>query len=55
MTAVDVQAKILSLLDDVAGGEEIEITEHGRTVARLDLVTFRRMALGSSHSTSRGG
>jgi prevent-host-death family protein len=35
MTATDVKAKILSLLDEVAGGEEIEITKHGRTVARL--------------------
>jgi prevent-host-death family protein len=35
MTATDVQAKLLSLLDEVAGGEEIEITKHGRTVARL--------------------
>lgn len=35
MTATDVKAKILSLLDDVAAGEEIEITKHGRTVARL--------------------
>ena len=25
---------ILGLLDDVAAGEEIEITKHGRTVAR---------------------
>jgi len=30
-----VKAKILSLLDQVAAGEEIEITKHGRTVARL--------------------
>jgi prevent-host-death family protein len=29
------KAKILSLLDAVAAGEEIEITKHGRTVARL--------------------
>ena len=35
MTATEVKARILSLLDDVAGGEEIEITKHGRTVARL--------------------
>ena len=27
--------KILSLLDAVAAGQEIEITKHGRTVARL--------------------
>jgi prevent-host-death family protein len=35
MTATEVKAKILALLDDVAAGEEIEITKHGRTVARL--------------------
>jgi prevent-host-death family protein len=35
MTATEVKAKILSLLDDVAHGDEIEITKHGRTVARL--------------------
>jgi prevent-host-death family protein len=35
MTATEVKAKILALLDDVAAGDEIEITKHGRTVARL--------------------
>lgn len=35
MTATDVKAHILKLLDEVAGGEAIEITKHGRTVARL--------------------
>lgn len=35
MAASEVKAKILGLLDDVAAGEEIEITKHGRTVARL--------------------
>lgn len=35
MTATEVKAKILSLLDDVAAGQEIEITKRGRTVARL--------------------
>jgi prevent-host-death family protein len=35
MTATEVKAKILSLLDKVAAGEEIEITKHGHTVARL--------------------
>lgn len=35
MTATEVKAKILSLLDEVADGEELEITKHGRTVARL--------------------
>ena len=35
MTATEVKTKILALLDSVAEGEEIEITKHGRTVARL--------------------
>jgi prevent-host-death family protein len=35
MTATEVKAKILALLDEVATGEEIEITKHGRVVARL--------------------
>ena len=35
MTATEVKARILGLLDEVANGEEIEITKHGRTVARL--------------------
>jgi prevent-host-death family protein len=35
MTATEVKAKLLSVLDTVAAGEEVEITKHGRTVARL--------------------
>ncbi len=35
LTATEVKAKILALLDKVASGEEVEITKHGRTVARL--------------------
>ena len=35
MTATELKAKILAVLDDVAAGEEVEITKHGRTVARL--------------------
>jgi len=35
MTATEAKAKILALLDEVAAGAEIEITKHGRTVARL--------------------
>lgn len=35
MTATEVKSKILALLDDVADGDEIVITKHGRTVARL--------------------
>ncbi len=35
LTATQVKARILGLLNEVAGGEEIEIAKHGRTVARL--------------------
>ncbi len=39
MTATEVKAKILALLDDVAAGDEIEVTKHGRTVARIVAAT----------------
>jgi prevent-host-death family protein len=35
LTATDAKARFLALLDEVAAGSEIEITKHGRTVARL--------------------
>jgi prevent-host-death family protein len=35
MTATEVKSRILALLDDVTGGDEVEITKHGRVVARL--------------------
>jgi prevent-host-death family protein len=35
VTATVAKATILRLLDDAAAGEEIEITRHGRAVARL--------------------
>jgi len=35
MTATEVKARLLALLDEVERGEEIEITRHGHTVARL--------------------
>ena len=35
LTATEAKATILALLDDVAAGDEIEITKHGRTVAKL--------------------
>lgn len=35
MTATQVKASILALLDEVAEGDEVEITKHGRVVARL--------------------
>jgi prevent-host-death family protein len=35
MTATEAKAKMLALLTDVEAGDEVEITRHGRTVARL--------------------
>lgn len=35
LTATEVEATILALLDDVAAGDEVEITKHGRVVARM--------------------
>lgn len=35
VTATNAKAHILALLDAVEAGEEIEITRHGRLVARL--------------------
>jgi prevent-host-death family protein len=35
LTATEAKAKLLSLLDEVEHGEEIEITRRGRVVARL--------------------
>lgn len=35
MNVTQVKATLLALLDDVADGDEIEITRHGRIVARL--------------------
>ena len=35
LTATEAKATILALLDEVAAGDEVEITKHGRTVARL--------------------
>jgi prevent-host-death family protein len=47
MSASDTKAKILSLLDEVAAGEEVEITKHGRTVARLVPALGARTLKGS--------
>jgi len=35
MTATDFKATVLSVLDDVALGDEVEVTKHGRPVARV--------------------
>ena len=35
MTVTQAKARFLSVIDDVQQGEEIELTRHGRVVARL--------------------
>lgn len=35
LTATEIKATILAVLDEVDHGEEVEITKHGRVVARL--------------------
>jgi prevent-host-death family protein len=52
MTATDAKAQILRLLDDVAAGEEIEITKRGRPVARLVPAVGARSLKGSFEGTA---
>jgi len=47
VTATNAKATILRLLDDAEAGEEIEITRHGRTVARLVPASGARSLKGS--------
>jgi prevent-host-death family protein len=48
VTATAAKASILRLLDDAAAGEEIEITRHGRPVARLVPASGARSLEGSA-------
>ena len=47
VTATEAKAKILALLDEVAAGQEVEITKHGRIVARLVPATGPHALKGS--------
>jgi prevent-host-death family protein len=47
MTATEVKARILALLDDVTSGDEVEITKHGRVVARLIPARGTRLLKGT--------
>jgi len=49
VTATEAKAHILALLDDVEAGEEVEITRHGRLVARL-VPARRGAALRGKHA-----
>ncbi len=47
LTATEAKAKLLAALDEVAEGEEIEITRYGRPVARLVPATGPKAIKGS--------
>jgi prevent-host-death family protein len=49
VTATAAKANILRLLDEAAAGEEIEITRHGRPVARLVPPVGARSLKGAFH------
>lgn len=55
VTATDAKAKILRLLDEAAAGEEIEITRHGRPVARLVPASGARSLKGSFEGKAMTG
>jgi prevent-host-death family protein len=46
LTATEAKATLLALLDEVAAGDEVEITKHGHTVARLVPAQGPRAAKG---------
>jgi len=52
VTATEAKATILRLLDDAATGEEIEITRHGRPVARLVPACGARSLKGSAEGVA---
>ncbi len=53
VTATEAKARLLALLDDAAAGDEIEITKHGRTVARLVPATGSRPSKGNLSGFAR--
>lgn len=53
VTATTAKATILRLLDEAAAGEEIEITRHGRPVARLVPPTGRHALKSLFHGRAR--
>ncbi|MGH3787922.1 MAG: type II toxin-antitoxin system Phd/YefM family antitoxin [Pseudonocardiaceae bacterium] len=53
MTATEVKATILALLDEVAAGHEVQIAKHGRIVARLVPATGPTAVRGALAGTAR--
>ena len=47
VTATEAKTHLLRLLDQVSAGDEVEITKHGRTVARLVAARGPARAKGS--------
>lgn len=52
LNATEAKAKILGLLDDVAAGNEVQITKHGHLVARLVPATGSRALKGALAGTA---
>jgi prevent-host-death family protein len=52
LTATEAKAKMLGLLDEVAAGDEIQITKHGHLVARLIPVGGSKGIKGSLSGTA---
>jgi prevent-host-death family protein len=53
VTATQAKARMLRLLDDAEAGEEVEITRHGRIVARLVPATGARSLEGCMAGVAR--
>lgn len=53
MTATQLKAGILAVLDEVRDGDEVEITKHGAVVARLVPATGGHALRGRLASTAR--
>lgn len=53
MTATELKAGILAVLDQVRDGDEVEITKHGEVVARLVPAAGPRALRGRLSGTAR--
>jgi prevent-host-death family protein len=53
MTATELKAKLLAVLDEVEQGEEITITRRGRTIARLSALRGAHALEGSLRGIAR--
>lgn len=53
MTATEFKANVLAVLDEVSAGDEVEITKHGRKVARLIPARGPSAVIGSLEGMAR--